>query len=112
MKRCQTFTNHQALLEEIKGIKKELKQRESGLKKDSGVVVKNLPAKIFQRKSSNQKILENRPFVYNPTGKFLARTINNTLLKKEGFITKLIAGFFVKRFGKQLESKLLSAKKS
>ncbi|RZK47279.1 MAG: hypothetical protein EOO87_22205 [Pedobacter sp.] len=111
MKRCQTFTNHQALLQEINVIKKELKQRENGLKNDSGLLVKNLPSKIFLRKSFNQKILQNTPLAYNPTGKFLARTINNTLLKKEGFITKLIAGFFVKRLGKKLESKLLSSKK-
>ncbi|RYF21159.1 MAG: hypothetical protein EOO42_11060 [Flavobacteriales bacterium] len=108
MKRCQTFTNHQSLLQEIKLIKTEIRQRELGLKTATENYIRVLPSKFFVKKSTNQHIAANKPFIYNPTGKFLAKAINSTILKKESFLTKMISGFILKRFGKKLEKRLFS----
>ena len=105
MKKCLTFNDHKTLQLQLKCMRLEMKQRESGMVKDTKKYAKSIPKSIFLPHNNKPTKFNS---VSNPVGKVLAKGINSTLLKKQGFLTKMIAGFFLKRVGKKLENKLLS----
>jgi len=111
MKRYHTFKDHQSLQEELKLMRKSLKQSELDLKEDAKKALIALPSNIFNRPTQNQKIASGIPLSNNPTGKILAKLVNSTVLKKQGFITKFVAGLFLKRLGKKVENRLIQAPK-
>ena len=111
MKRYHTFKNHQSLQEELRLMRKSLKQSEHNLKEDTKKALIALPSNIFNKPTQNQKIVAGIPLVNNTTGKVLAKLANNTILKKQGFITKFVAGLFIKRLGKKVENRLIQAPK-
>ena len=79
-----------------------MKEKENGMIKDTKQYVKSIPKSIFLSKKSAI-----HGSVSNPVGKVLAKGVNSTLLKNQGFITKMITGLFLKRVGKNIENKLL-----
>jgi len=111
MKRYYTFKDHQSLQEELRLMRKSLKQSELDLKEDTKKALIALPSNVFNRPTQNQKIVGGIPLVNNATGKVLAKLANSTILKKQGFITKFVAGFFLKRLGKKVENTILQTSK-
>lgn len=102
MKKCLTFNNHQSLQYQLKCMRSEMKQQENSIKTDAKTYVANLPKKIFLPNTIN-----NQRNISNPFGKLLARGVNKTVLKKQGFFSKMLAGFFLKKFGHNVEKKLI-----
>ncbi|MES2447439.1 MAG: hypothetical protein V4546_09670 [Bacteroidota bacterium] len=104
MKKCLTFNNHQTLQLQLKCMRLEMKQQENGMISDTKNYVKSIPKNIML---GNKNKTLNHKAVANPIGRILAKGINGTLLNKQGFLTKIIAGFFIKKVSKKLENKLL-----
>lgn len=104
MKKCLTFNDHQTLQLQLKCMRLELKEQEKGMISDTKNYVKSIPKNIML---GNKNKTLNPNAVANAVGRVLAKGINATLLKKQGFLTKIIAGFFIKQVGKKLENKLL-----
>ena len=104
MKKCLTFNDHVTLKYQLKCMRSEIKDLENGIKSDTKKYLVNLPKKIF---TSKKDPLTNQPAISNPLGKSIAKGINKTILKKEGFITKLIANLFLRQVGKKIENKLI-----
>ena len=102
MKKCLTFNDHKTLQLQLKCMRLEMKEKENGMIKDTKQYVKSIPKSIFLSKKSAI-----HGSVSNPVGKVLAKGVNSTLLKNQGFITKMITGLFLKRVGKNIENKLL-----
>lgn len=104
MKKCLTFNDHKTLQLQLKCMRLEMKERESGMIKDTKQYVKSIPKNIFLPNKNKATTLNS---VSNPVGKVLAKGVNATLLKKQGFITKMIAGLFLRKVGEKIENKLL-----
>jgi hypothetical protein len=99
------YSNHSEITTQLKLMRIELKCREKNIKADAKNYVVSLPKKafrIFVPTTSAKSSINN-----NPIGKIISKTIKNTLLKKEGFITKFFVGILLKKLGKKVESKLL-----
>ncbi|RZL43906.1 MAG: hypothetical protein EOP00_22210 [Pedobacter sp.] len=112
MKRTHTFTNHKTLKEEMKSMRLEMKERENNFQSDSKKLAKDFPKQVLKKIIPGMNGIKPISKISNPIGKILARGINRTLLKKEGFITKLLAGLFIRQTGKNIEAKLIGTKKA
>lgn len=99
-----TCANLNSLETELKTLRIEIRERELGLKSDTKTIIKNVPKNIFSRKNTTHSSVQ------NPAGKLLAKAVNQTILKKEGFLVKFVAGIFAKHVGKRLTQKLLKTK--
>ena len=104
MKKCLTFNDHATLQQQLKCMRSEMKEREIGIKSDAKQYVSNLPKKIFMPNKHKSKSYTSTS---NSLGKFIAKGVNKTILKKEGFITKLLAGIFIRGVGKKVENRLI-----
>lgn len=104
MKKCLTFNDHVTLKDQLKCMRSEMKEQEVAIKSDAKRYVSNLPKKIFMPYSNKSKTHNT---VSNPIGKFIAKGVNKTILKKEGLLTKLLAGIFIRGVGKKVENRLI-----
>ncbi|MBC6109969.1 hypothetical protein ACFOG5_07655 [Pedobacter fastidiosus] len=102
-----TITNQKSLREYMLFLKSDLIEKEQAMKKNSKGIVKSFPSKMFQHKSSLGSVMNKSAVANNPIGKLLSTVVKKTLLKKSGFLFRLVGGIFAKRAGKRIERKLL-----
>lgn len=99
-----SIRDHKSLRRKLDELKLTFSNQEIEIKSSSIFFLKSLPKKLFFGK--NQSGLgANQTMVKNPTGKILAKMINNTLLRKQGFVAKFIAGLLAKKVGQIAENK-------
>ncbi len=110
MKRCPTIRDYKALQIELKCLKREIREKEKDIKSDATTFVLNFPKRIFSIGKTKKNPLTQQRHVENPTGKLLANMVNKSIMRKQGFLSKFVAGIFAKKTGKVIEDKFLKPK--
>lgn len=110
MKRCPTIRDHKALQIELKCLKREITEKEREIKADTTTFVINFPKRIFRIGKTKKNPLTQQRHIANPTGKLLAKVVNKSIMRKQGFLSRFVAGIFAKKTGKVIEDQFLKPK--
>lgn len=89
-------------------LESDMREKKLAIKEDAKSIAFGFPNRLFQHSSSLEKITNKNSVVSNPIGKLLSTVVKNTILKKSGFLVKLVGGIFAKRAGKKVEKRLLN----
>jgi len=103
-----TITNHKSLKRYMLTLESDMREKKSAIKEDAKNIALGFPNRLFHHSSSLENLMNNKNVVSNPIGKLLSTVVKNTILKKSGFLVKLLGGIFAKRAGKTVEKRLLN----